>query len=402
MTFEPIPPKTKSELLEQDRMDLEAIFENEDLSGLVFETRSRRNRGFDNIEDLLQTEFAPADRLEPLQATRFASERSLLPGSFFQDSEYKMQLKQPLDSQDVPVSDPGQLAPEASPLFAMVLEGRDSLPAASSQASSKPLGFQLKKKQRTKIEINQQVKRSLRKYESEKRQFNQQLQRLLRALSITRCTSHFAFTSGDELQISSGEAASTRVRVGSGSDLFCPNKSSDPSSAFNFRQGVERLSSVCSQSLRPVGRENFSDTQRFCKFDSTDATDNVLSYFDEGVLLNIVLNRKVAAPDPVEILHFDTFCAGGLEPLGIFVAGEVQTMVDELRNSAFGVTHLHTLLEEIFQRIRTALVNKENVRLATGSNDPGEDSSTPKASKSPRVRSPPNSSMALLPSFYFP
>jgi hypothetical protein len=389
-------------------MDLEAIFQNEDLSGLVFESRSRRKRGFETIEDLLQEEFALADGLEASQAAHFASERSLFPGSLFQDAEYKMQLKQPAQTLEPAPAQPTTgcegrpVAPDPGSVLAMSLEGRDSLQAHAPQSSSKPHGFQPKKKQRSKIEINQQVKKSLRKYESEKRQFNQQLQRLLRALSISGRATHFAFVSRNELQLTSSEESLTKVKVGSGSDLFARNNSRPASSSFNFRLGVARLEQACSQALRPVGRENFTDTQRFCKFDGPDSCVNVLSYFDEGVLLNIVLNRKVAAPDPVEILHFDTFCAGGLEPLGLFVAGEVRSMVSELKTSVFGVTHLHTLLDEVFQRIRSALVNKENLGLAAAPNAPEEDATTPKASKSPRVRSAPNSPMALLPSFYFP
>lgn len=403
--LEPIPPKTKSELLEQDRMDLEALFENEDLSGLVFESRSRRKRAFDTIDELLQNEFANASNLESSQAAQYASERSLLPGSYFQDSEYKMQLREPLDLElsKAPALYPegSQPNPESS-MFAVALEGKDNLSVFSPHCSSKPHVFQPKKKQRTKIEINQQVKKSLKKYESERRQFNQQLQRLQRTLSITGCNSHFAFFSRNELQVNHLEESRIRVKVGSGLDLFAKNDSRDSSGTFNFRQGVLTLKQACDRSLRLVGRENFTDTQRFCKFDSTEKTINILSYFDEGVLLNIVLNRKVAASEPVEILHVDTYCAGGLDRLGLFIAGEVRTMVNELKNSAFGVTHLHTLLDEIFHRIRSVLVNKENMRLMADSNDPEGDSSTPKAPKSPRLRSAPNSPMAVLPSFYFP
>ena len=389
-------------------MDLEAIFQNEDLSGLVFESRSRRNRGFDTIEELIQTEFERSDCLEASQAKRFASERSLLPGTHFQDAEYKMQLRlerhppEPAPPQTAPDSSgrPGVLDPDSA--CSMVLEGRDSFPAPAPQSSSKPQGFQPKKKQRSKIEINQQVKKSLRKSESEKRQFSQQLQQLVRSLSIGGRASHFAFVSRDELQLDSSGDWQTRVRLGPGPELFARNSSCTASSSFNFRQGLARLAQACGQALRPFGRESFTDTQRFCKLEGLDSCENVLGYFDEGVLLNIVLNRKVAAPDPAELLHVETFCAGGLEALGGFVAGEVRSMVSELKSSVFGVAPLHALLDEVFHRIRSALLDKENLGLPAASTSPEEDASTPKAAKSPRVRSAPNLSTALLPSFYFP
>ena len=386
---------TRSEALENDRIDIQKFFGKEDLSGLTIESRKGRKRAYQSIEELFEKEFEGVKSYEPypdhLENALGSENASFNP---FEDTEYKMKLKSSIgaikeEEHLISESAGSMYSSDQIPQLRQINDALNTISAFTSRIT-----HQQKKKSKSKLVVNLQVKKSLKKSESAKRQFNQNLNRLLRTLSITSTSSTFAVSSDNRIQIENlEESRSIRIKIGSDSDLFSGLNSADSFTPINFETCSKKLEILMKEPLNLISRQYRQEYQNSCgvEYSEVYARKNILVYFDPGILINIILTTSSSYSlwdEPVDFIRFDTYCRNNLIDIQLPLTAEIKRLVENLTNRPNTTIKLHTLMDELSSNVQFLLSNHNRSKIET---DRSQEASTPHASVAKLSKSRPNS-----------
>lgn len=362
-TTEPIPQVTRSEAIEQQKIELEQIFSGEDISGLVVESRRKRKSAYANVDDLLAAEFGGSGLEDQPPNGGLQSDLSIGRkrrsedfdnfSEEFSAPDYRMRI---LADQKVQQPDPMILELSSSDQSRSEESDKSSI---KEDLTSSAVLVQPRKRYRMKAALNTNIKRSLQKNESVKRKIQQSMESLFRSLNLsgqTRCL----FSIGSRLH---GEGLEEQVKVSLGPGEFrgrgSPISQTD-SKKIRSHSNLEKILELVQKDYKVVSRDTFvEESTRHCGNEHSQRA-NVLLFFEEGVLIVLKFDVDVTADSIYSLASLDVCLLPTLRELGAVLSSEISSHLLEISGTCGGTLGLTEMLQEIQEKTLRILVNRDS------------------------------------------
>lgn len=382
MKDEPIPKLTASEQAEEKKKQLEEIFKGEDLTGLSMDSRRYRKTNYQDIQDLLDSEFGNKSEPEEEDTFVFGRKREVaetLPEFEPFETEYKMKLKR--EETDTVSTQDCDMAIEKLPQprkldftnttgssYSLIKEPVD-LDQVSLKPNSSKSSCPARKKSLHKQAINLGVKNSLRRFGMKGRSSEKtRLDRFLQSVGIigtARCL--FSLATGS----SNGSCEELR-QLGLEDTLAAIKPSTKvKSSIFQNELCPKQLEELFSKQFTLVSSEDLQNNQNFCVSLNTTKRppNNCAILFEEGIMINLHLSSpwgRLHQEDYVKLKSLQIFTTSHIECLVRSVKSVIKCSIEEITSGDASVEHLvslESLMANLLNRVRTLLTNKENLTM---------------------------------------
>ena len=365
-----IPAKTKSETVEDDKIVLAELFGSESLSDIDFNGRKKRKSEFQSIDDLLESEFSLGSQSNMLTEDTYKFKlledipNELSPPPVTQDKlvpEYKMVLKNNFETSQVS-SDP---KPEI-----LSQQSQPSQSARQVATTSTRSGKHGKKKSMPKQQLNNNIKKSLRKGQADRRVLQQSVRSMIQKLAVSEnakfyfdfCQHVYCLEANSFRLSSSREKNLLRVMGSLAHDHVLSSNDYLLASSATFEIQYYKVEELSKKSFRST----FSFTpQEHCtscgasNFHKAEQQNHLLC-FNEGYVVNIC-----TVPNPTEgtaaerIVKVELLASPGNEEEAPALVREVEAFSEQLRWSGrYGLEWSH--IDTLFRRMRAVLQTKEN------------------------------------------
>lgn len=388
-----IPTLTLSEQIEESKRQVKEFFKGDDLSGLNFSTRRARKVSYNDVEELINQEFPSVkpfqnsvDEEESFSVSRRSrriqeidevdSDCTTTDSLTTFSSGYKMKLI--CDEEDSPrtaTSTEAQVAAVSKEVhmgahiraIASVPETMDqeAIRVTSRQILLHSGALQAKRRSNHKLTLNLGTKNSARKFGTrDQGRTSLGIQKFVHELGISS-PAHCIFSLGGELYADLLPSPAN-VYIGHGGNSCPAVLSCLQSSIFHPEPCPVRVSEITQKAFKFIHREGFpQDTQRSCSTTLTTAESlcNNLLFFEEGLLINLVLTPKDQESQDYSAKWLEVYAAPGLDTQATFLKAEFRKIIALVSPSAGGCMSLEDLTVKLFKQSKQSISNKENVTL---------------------------------------
>lgn len=330
---EPIPDKTRAELLEETKEQLNRLFCGEDISNLTISDRRQRGRGYSSIDELISHEFDGGE------GTGMEKEQSRRPS-----------VELPISDKDKKIKDGGERIEHTifNENYKMVLKNTSSGVKETYDLKEHSLSWGLKKK---KLSITKNLKK-MKRFEACKKMLQQSIDSQLKALQIeshSRCI----FSLGKHLY-SNTAGGKLRLRIGSE-----PLKPLSPPLVKSFRKLQEwtiyQRAALLASRIYTLAQEICTDACTEEEPQNFPAT-NYLAFFEEGFLLKLQIKESNFAFVLASLqVYASELLAEGTKKETL---KEISTLADSLKISIGGELRLGDLLRLVQNSIKKSATTK--------------------------------------------